>query len=109
MARLAAQRDLSPEPEFTHYDADAEVRNRGTGFYAFSRDEEERKKQMEALKKAREETQLRRDKLAARAAQREADLEDRRRQIQELRNRRLAEMSAEDLATLPPELTNSGQ
>jgi hypothetical protein len=109
MARLAAKRDLSPEAEFAHYDADGEVRNRGTGFYAFSRDEEERKKQMEALKKAREETQQQRDKVAARAAQREAALEDRRRQIQELRNRRLAEMSTGVLVTPPPETTNSGQ
>jgi hypothetical protein len=103
MARLAAQRDLSPEPEYQHYDADAEVRNRGTGFYAFSRDEEERKKQMEALKKAREETQQQREKVAARAAQRQAALEDRRRQIQELRKTRLAEKSMETLATPPPD------
>lgn len=103
MARLAAQRDLSPEPEHQHYDADAEVRNRGTGFYAFSRDEEERKKQMEALKKAREETQEQREKVAARAAQRQAALEDRRRQIQELRKTRLAEQSMETLATPPPD------
>ncbi|KAJ5891897.1 uncharacterized protein N7473_008125 [Penicillium subrubescens] len=102
MARLAAQRDLSPEPEYLHYDADGEVRNRGTGFYAFSRDEEERKKQMEALKKIREDTQQQREKLAARAAQRQAALEDRRRQIQELRKIRLAEKSTETLATPPP-------
>jgi hypothetical protein len=99
IARLAAQRDLSPEAEYQHYDADAEVRNRGTGFYAFSRDEEERKKQMEALKKAREETQQQRERVAARAAQRQAALEDRRRQIQELRETRLAET----LATPPPD------
>ncbi|KAF3387231.1 hypothetical protein F1880_001032 [Penicillium rolfsii] len=103
MARLAAQRDLSPEPEYQHYDADAEVRNRGTGFYAFSRDEEERKKQMEALEKARDETQQQREKVAARKAQRQAALEDRRRQIQELRERRLAEQSGQTLVTPPPD------
>lgn len=90
MARLAAQRDLSPDPEFAHYNADAEVRNRGTGFYAFSRDEEERQKQMEELEKAREETELQRQKVAARAAKRQADLENRRRQIEEMRRRNIA-------------------
>jgi hypothetical protein len=108
MARLAAQRDLSPQPEFAHYDADAEVRNRGTGFYAFSQDEEERKKQMEELKKAREETQRRREKLAAREAERQAELEERRRQIQVLRNRRLAEQSMTTLVTPPPETLSNG-
>lgn len=90
MARLAAQRDLSPDPEFAHYDADGEVRNRGTGFYAFSRDEEERKMQMEELEKAREETELERQKVAARAAKRQADLADRRQQIEEMRRRNTA-------------------
>ena len=33
-----------------------EIRNLGTGYYAFSKDEEERKKQMEGLKNMREET-----------------------------------------------------
>ncbi|CEL07213.1 hypothetical protein ASPCAL10376 [Aspergillus calidoustus] len=47
MAHLAKRRDRSPTPDEVHYDADAEVRNRGTGFYAFSKDEEVRKKQME--------------------------------------------------------------
>jgi hypothetical protein len=58
---------------------------------------------MEALKKAREETQQQREKVAARAAQRQAALEDRRRQIQELRKTRLAEKSMETLATPPPD------
>ncbi|KAJ5167977.1 uncharacterized protein N7482_003571 [Penicillium canariense] len=97
MARLAARRDLSPEPEHVHYDADAEVRNRGTGFYAFSRDEEERQKQMEELTKAREETTQQREKVAARAVQRQAALADRRKQIQELRSKRLAEQFLVDL------------
>ncbi|KAI5292252.1 hypothetical protein KEM55_007948 [Ascosphaera atra] len=44
MAELAAKREksLTPPPE-THYDAEGEVRTRGTGFYAFSRDEERRR------------------------------------------------------------------
>ncbi|KAJ5808311.1 hypothetical protein N7474_009580 [Penicillium riverlandense] len=92
MAHLATRRDRSPTPpENMHYDADAEVRNRGTGFYAFSRDEEERKKQMEELLSARGETQRERDARQARRAVREAAKDERRAKIQELRNKRLAE------------------
>ncbi|KAJ5211629.1 uncharacterized protein N7498_003275 [Penicillium cinerascens] len=91
MANLAARRDRSATPpDQRHYDADAEVRNRGTGFYAFSRDETERQKQMDELKRAREETQRQRDRLSARAAEHQATIDDRRRQVQELRSKRLA-------------------
>lgn len=41
----------------SHYDGDAEVRNKGVGFYRFAvADEEERRKQMKELTKLREET-----------------------------------------------------
>ncbi|RMD43282.1 hypothetical protein DV735_g1827, partial [Chaetothyriales sp. CBS 134920] len=48
MAALAAKRDKSatPPPE-SHYDASYEIRNRGTGFYAFSGDAQLRKEEME--------------------------------------------------------------
>lgn len=99
MAELAARRDRSATPpEQMHYDADAEVRNRGQGFYAFSRDEAVRQKQMEELKKAREETQRQRERLSARAAARQVTIDNRRRQVQELRSRRLA---AQFLDSLP--------
>ncbi|RHZ66884.1 CCDC174 family protein [Aspergillus thermomutatus] len=92
MASLAARRDRSPTPPGeTHYDADAEVRNRGTGFYAFAKDEETRRKQMEELMSAREETQREREVRQARRAERERVKDERRRQIEELRSRRRAE------------------
>ncbi|KAF7170571.1 hypothetical protein CNMCM6106_005195 [Aspergillus hiratsukae] len=92
MASLAARRDRSPTPpEETHYDADAEVRNRGTGFYAFAKDEETRRKQMEELMSAREETQREREARLARRAERERVKNDRKRQIEELRSKRRAE------------------
>ncbi|KAJ5793674.1 hypothetical protein N7457_000273 [Penicillium paradoxum] len=63
MSRLAARRDRSPTPpENKHYDAEEEVRNRGTGFYTFSTDEEERKKQMEELLAMRRETLAKRQR-----------------------------------------------
>ena len=102
MAHLAARRDRSPTPpENVHYDADAEVRNRGTGFYAFSRDEEERKRQMEELRKAREETQRQRERSSARAAEHQAIIDDRRRQIATLREKRMLERLAQGLLVVP--------
>lgn len=58
MAELAKKRDkeATPPPE-THFDANAEVRTKGTGFYTFSHDAEERRKEMEDLEKARLETE----------------------------------------------------
>lgn len=92
MAALAARRDRSPTPpEETHYDADAEVRNRGTAFYAFAKDEETRRKQMEELMSAREETQREREARQARRVERQRVKEERRRQIEELRAKRRAE------------------
>ncbi|KAL2814919.1 hypothetical protein BJX63DRAFT_183608 [Aspergillus granulosus] len=75
MAQLAKRRDRSPTPDEVHYDADAEVRNRGTGFYAFSKDEEVRKKQMEELMNVRAETE-----------------DERRKEVDKLRAKRRAEM-----------------
>ncbi|KAA8646269.1 hypothetical protein EYZ11_000602 [Aspergillus tanneri] len=90
---LAARRDRSPTPPGeTHYDADAEVRNRGTGFYAFSKDEDVRRQQMEELMNARDETQREREARQERRSERERVKDERRRKIGELRSKRRAEM-----------------
>ncbi|KAI9929012.1 hypothetical protein ASPWEDRAFT_169153 [Aspergillus wentii DTO 134E9] len=92
MSYLAARRDRSPTPPGEmHYNPDAEVRNRGTGFYAFSKDEEVRRKQMEELMSAREETQRERDARQERKAERERVKDERRKKIDELRTKRRAE------------------
>ncbi|KAJ6166802.1 hypothetical protein N7470_002249 [Penicillium chermesinum] len=57
MAHIAELRDRSSSPELVHYDADADPRKRGAGFYNFSKDEAERRRQMEELEKARAETE----------------------------------------------------
>ncbi|KAJ5481798.1 Protein of unknown function DUF4078 [Penicillium sp. IBT 31633x] len=73
MSHLAARRDRSPTPpESKHYDAEEEVRNRGTGFYSFSTNEEERKKQMEELQNMREHTLSKRKTVEERMAARKA-------------------------------------
>ncbi|RMJ20914.1 hypothetical protein PHISP_08218, partial [Aspergillus sp. HF37] len=92
MDYLASRRDRSPTPpEETHYDPDKEVRTRGTGFYAFSKDEEVRRRQMEELMHVREETQREREERAERRAHRERVRDERRGKVAELRTRRRAD------------------
>ena len=58
MADLAKKRDKSATPPpATHFDAFAEVRTKGTGFYAFSHDAEGRQNEMEQLERTRQETE----------------------------------------------------
>lgn len=52
-------------PLSSHYDASKEVRAKGAAYYQFSGDEEARKKQMEELKTARDETKKTREDLGA--------------------------------------------
>jgi hypothetical protein len=79
MASLAKKRDKSatPPPE-THYDASAEVRNKGTGFYTFSKDAEERKREMDALEKERLETEKARKEKQEEKELRQKELEQQR-------------------------------
>lgn len=83
MEELARKRDksLTPPPE-EHFDSNKEIRNKGTGFYQFSGDAEERKQQMENLEKERLETEIRRKERDANMAERRAQIEARREQIQ---------------------------
>lgn len=58
MAELAKKRDRSATPPPpSHFNAKAEVRTRGTGFYAFSHDEVQRKTEMDELDRRRKETE----------------------------------------------------
>lgn len=60
-----------------HYDGDAEIRNKGVGFYQFARNEEERQGQMRELRKLREETVEKRMKNLILKEQRRLKLESR--------------------------------
>lgn len=92
MSYLAARRDRSPTPpEDTHYDPDSEVRTRGTAFYAFSKDEETRRRQMEELMSVREETTREREGRERRRAERGRMKDERRKKVEELRVKRRAE------------------
>lgn len=58
MEELAKKRDrsLTPPPD-VHFDATREVRQKGTGFFQFSEDADERKRQMGELERERKETE----------------------------------------------------
>ncbi|KAJ6505956.1 hypothetical protein DFH09DRAFT_1335042 [Mycena vulgaris] len=56
VAQIEKEHAEANNPLGVHYDASAEVRAKGAGFYQFSKDEETRKAQMDELKSARDET-----------------------------------------------------
>ncbi|KAF3483807.1 uncharacterized protein GIQ15_03131 [Arthroderma uncinatum] len=106
MSKLSKKRDRSPTPPpETHYNAEAEIRTRGTGFYAFSNDEEIRKKEMEDFMAARGETTVERDRATTKKEARDKAKQERRKKIEELRSKKRAEQFLGGLETLliPPE------
>ncbi|KAI9786660.1 MAG: hypothetical protein M1839_006211 [Geoglossum umbratile] len=98
MAKLAAKRDRSATPpDDVHYDAHAEVRTKGVGFYAFSKDAEARKQEMEALGKERDETEKSRAERARRREKKAKEIEERRKKIKEQKGKGQAERFLNDL------------
>jgi Domain of unknown function (DUF4078) len=92
MVDLAKKRDRSATPpEESHYDANAEVRTKGTGFYTFSKDVEGRKKEMEALEKERLQTERERTEREARKEKKRQEIEERRQKIAEQRSKAQAD------------------
>jgi hypothetical protein len=65
VAQIEEEHAETNNPLGVHYDATAEVRARGAGFYQFSKDEETRKAQMDELKSARVETEKTRKEAGA--------------------------------------------
>jgi hypothetical protein len=109
MEELARKRDRSATPpESKHYDAREEIRNRGTGFYAFSKDEEERKRAMENLEREREETERARMEREEARQKKRREVEERRRTVLEKRRAKGEEkakvMAESFLEGLEPEL-----
>lgn len=100
MEALAEKRDreLTPPPD-QHYDAEREVRNKGTGFFQFSRDEEERKAQMEELERERQETEKARAEKGhdERREQRKREIEERRQLIKQKKGQSQANRFLEEL------------
>jgi len=65
VAEIAAAHSEANNPLEVHYDASREVRAKGAAFYQLSADEETRKRQMEELKSARQETEKTRQETGA--------------------------------------------
>lgn len=98
MEALARRRDRSlTPPDATHYDAAREVRTRGVGFFNFSRDEEVRTAEMEALAAERAATEREREKKGEEREARKKEVEERRRLIEE-RRRAAGEKRARKMA-----------
>lgn len=98
MASLASKRDRSATPpESLHYDAEAEVRTRGTGFYKFSKDAKSREQEMHDLLNVRRETEKEREERGQRKAERDRVKDERRAKIKELRGKRQADKFLDEL------------
>ncbi|KAG5928751.1 hypothetical protein E4U42_008078 [Claviceps africana] len=99
MEELARKRDRSATPpEQKHYDADSEIRTKGTGFYKFSKDEEARAKEMAHLAEERQRTEQERKAREERRASRRQEIEQRRREMGARRAQRQADSFLDGLA-----------
>ncbi|KAL8757419.1 MAG: hypothetical protein Q9184_004208 [Pyrenodesmia sp. 2 TL-2023] len=98
MEELARKRDksLTPPPE-THYDASKEIRSKGVGFYAFSQDERERKREMDELEGQRGETERVKKEQEERREKRKREIEERRRMVSKKREEKLADRFLKEL------------
>lgn len=98
MAELAKKRDksLTPPPD-EHFDGNKEIRTKGTGFFQFSGDADERKKQMENLENERAETERKRKERDSKMAERRAQIEARRLEVQKKSAKRKADEFLEEL------------
>ncbi|KAF2799568.1 hypothetical protein K505DRAFT_321056 [Melanomma pulvis-pyrius CBS 109.77] len=86
MAELAAKRDkeLTPPPE-VHFDGREEMRQRGTGYFQFSKDEEERRAQMSNLEQERQDTEKARAARNRKLEERKEFIRDKKKKIQKKR------------------------
>ena len=92
MEQLARKRDRSlTPPEETHYDASKEIRSKGVGFYQFSKEEGERRREMEDLEAQRGETERIKSEQEERKERRKREIEERKRMIAKKREERLAD------------------
>ena len=98
MEELAKKRDksLTPPPD-QHFDSSREIRTKGTGFFQFSGDAEERKQQMENLAREREETERKRKEREGKMSERKRQIDARRAEISQKRGKRKADDFLEQL------------
>ncbi|GJD00888.1 hypothetical protein ColKHC_09713 [Colletotrichum higginsianum] len=99
MEELASKRDRSATPpEARHYDADSEIRTKGTGFYKFSKDEETRKREFQNLEDERIRTETSRKERENKKEARRREVEQRRKDVEAKRAKKLADSFLDGLA-----------
>ncbi|KAK0709722.1 hypothetical protein B0T26DRAFT_722696 [Lasiosphaeria miniovina] len=99
MDELARNRDRSATPPpATHYQADREIRNKGVGFYAFSKEEDRRAAEMTALDAERTKTEALRKEREDKAAARRREIEMRRKEIGERKAKKMADSFLDGLS-----------
>lgn len=79
------QRKIENEQMEKHYDANAEVRTKGVGFFNFSQDERKRKEEMEALERERQKTENERLEREEKKRKRKEEIEKRREMVKNKR------------------------
>ncbi|KAI9805592.1 MAG: hypothetical protein M1825_000843 [Sarcosagium campestre] len=95
---LAQKRDRSlTPPDDLHYDASAEIRSKGVGFYSFSKDKEGRKREMDQLERERVDTEQARRERDRRKELRKAELLERRQKIKQKKGAAEADRFLESL------------
>jgi len=97
MEEMARKRDRSATPPIEHYRADKEIRTKGVGFYAFSRDEETRKAEMASLEAERARTDALQKEREEKVSARRREIEARRKELGERRAKKLADTFLEGL------------
>lgn len=98
MEDIAKKRDrpATPPPD-SHYDASAEVRTKGTGFYQFSAEKEVRAREMDALTKERVKTERVKAEREHKKQERKRELEERKQQILEQKGKKQADRFLDEL------------
>jgi hypothetical protein len=100
MEALARKRDRSlTPPDMKHYEADKEIRTKGVGFYKFSKDEKTRTEQMQSLEGERLNTEKLRDEKESQKLSRKKQIEERRKEVEAKRARKMADSFLSGLAS----------
>lgn len=103
MEELARKRDRSATPPpASHYDASKEIRSKGVGFYAFSKDEELREQEMRDLESERKETERLRKEREEKKNARKREIEARREEMARKRAKKMADKFLDEMANEAP-------
>lgn len=97
------------EPLFQHYDATQEVRTKGASHFQFSKDEETRKAQMEAIKQGRAEAEREIQVEEKQRSAAEQEKEDRKKLLAEKKRKLLEARAAKSNTERPAKMQKVDQ